>query len=116
MSLIARRAGITRIRGAPSHRAGELARWEFAAGYRSNAVGWCVGACNELLQHGTVSGHHLRDRVARHVEDDLEVSHAAAPESWEILAALQRTRMQQPIAACRIRGDGKAVARGIRER
>src|SRR5260221_1966617 len=115
MSLIARRAVITRIRGAPPPRGGEVAPCDFAAEYRWNAVGWCFGACDELLQHGTVSGPHLRDRVARHVEDDLEVSHAAAPESWEILAALQRTRMQQPIAACRIRGDGKAVASGIRE-
>src|SRR5688572_11144111 len=90
--------------------AGEVAAREFIAHEGSHGLEPCWPRGGEIIEHAAVPSDDRGDGLVRHVEDRVIAAYADVPQAGNILAPLERTRMQQSIPTVRIGRDGERVA------
>lgn len=93
----------------------KMAARERGADDRSDRVALCHFTGCERIDQLAVAGNYLGNRVAGHVEYRAERANAHAPQSRHVFRALDRSRMQQPVATRAVGCDGECVASRIRQ-
>src|SRR5690606_10580214 len=99
-----------------SHPAHEMPARKLASENGTRRVHGDVDAGCEPVEWCPIRAYNVGNGITMHIEHDVEYANTVVPEYRHGLHAIDGTRMQQAIAACRIRCHGKGVARRISER
>src|SRR5688572_33392552 len=100
----------------PSNSSSEVAARELAADELADRRRRArhLAAC-ESIESRSIARDDVANRITRNVEHRAEPADACVPETWQILRRLDRARVQQAVAARRVRRDAERVTGWVRE-